>query len=133
VKKSSARIAFAWDRRNSAQPGASRRGAGSIPASLRISHTVYDAKPGKLTVDPPVPHDSFSRASRCTTDRTLRCTGGRPERRRRDNRAHRADNVAAPVQIVAGVTISRHPAKCPAGSVLASKASHARSGHVNRE
>ena len=35
------------------------------------------------------PHDSFSRASRSTTNRTVRRTGGRPERPRRDNRAHR--------------------------------------------
>ena len=34
---------------------------------------------------------------------------------------------------VAGVTISRNPAKRPAGSVPASNASHARCGHVNRE
>ena len=33
----------AWDRRNSAQPGPSRRGAGSIPALLRISQTVDGA------------------------------------------------------------------------------------------
>jgi hypothetical protein len=43
VKKSSARIPCAWDRSNSAHPGPSRRGAGSIPASLRICHTVDGA------------------------------------------------------------------------------------------
>jgi hypothetical protein len=36
-------------------------------------------------------------------------------------------------KIVAGVTISRNAAKRPAGSVPAGNASHARSGHVNRE
>jgi hypothetical protein len=35
-EKSSARIPYAWDRRNSAQPGPSRRGAGLMPAFLRI-------------------------------------------------------------------------------------------------
>jgi hypothetical protein len=40
LKKSSARIAWAWERRNSAQPGPSRRGAGSILALLRICQTV---------------------------------------------------------------------------------------------
>jgi len=35
--------------------------------------------------------------------------------------------------IVAGVTISGHLATRPAGRVPASNASHARSGHVNRE
>jgi hypothetical protein len=36
-------------------------------------------------------------------------------------------------KIVAGVTISRIEAKRPAGSVPASRASHARSSHVNLE
>ena len=50
----------------------------------------------------------------------------RPEVRRRTMpRCHR--------KIVAGVTISRIVVKRPAGSVPASRASHARSGHVNRE
>ncbi len=39
-EKSSARIPRACDRRNSGQPGPPRRGAGSIPALLRICHTV---------------------------------------------------------------------------------------------
>jgi len=43
VKKSSARIPCTCDRRNSAHPGPSRLGAGSIPASLRIRHTVGGA------------------------------------------------------------------------------------------
>jgi hypothetical protein len=43
VKKSHARIASAWDRRNCGQVGTDRRGAGSIPAFLRISHTVEAA------------------------------------------------------------------------------------------
>ena len=93
VKKSSARIPCAWDRRNSAQPGPSRRGAGSIPASLRICHTVDNATMMPSPASSPwirrYPRDSFSRASRSTTDRTVRRTSGRPERPRRDNRAHR--------------------------------------------
>ena len=40
MKESSARIPCACDRKNSGQPGPSRRGAGSIPALLRICHTV---------------------------------------------------------------------------------------------
>ena len=39
-EKSSARIPCACDRRNSGQPGPSQRGGGSIPALLRICHTV---------------------------------------------------------------------------------------------
>ena len=40
VKKSQARIASAWERRNCDQVGPVRRGAGSMPLVLRISHTV---------------------------------------------------------------------------------------------
>ena len=65
------------------------------------------------------PRDSFSRASRSTTDRTLRCVAGRPSRCQR--------------KIVPGVTISRIAARRSAGTVPASSASHARSGHLKRE
>jgi len=40
VKKSHAKIVSAWERRNYRQVGPVRRGAGSIPAFFRISHTV---------------------------------------------------------------------------------------------
>jgi hypothetical protein len=40
VKKSHARIASAWERRNCDQVGPVRRGTGSIPAFFRISHAV---------------------------------------------------------------------------------------------
>ena len=40
VKKSQARIASAWERRNCDQVGPVRRGAGSVPLVLRISQTV---------------------------------------------------------------------------------------------
>jgi hypothetical protein len=40
VKKSHARIASAWERRNNDQAIPFRRGAGSIPAFFKISHTV---------------------------------------------------------------------------------------------
>jgi hypothetical protein len=57
-EKSSARIAWAWDRRNSAQPGA-------VPARRRADASVLedlpdrgrrhgDAKPSKLAMDPAV-------------------------------------------------------------------------------
>jgi hypothetical protein len=40
VKKSHARIASAWERRNSDRVGPVRRDAGSMPAFFKISHTV---------------------------------------------------------------------------------------------
>jgi hypothetical protein len=79
------------------------------------------------------PQDSFSRASRSTTDRTLRCVAGRPDRPRRDKRPRRRRTMSrCQRKIVPGVTSSRIPASLPAGTVPASSASHARSGHVNR-
>ena len=78
------------------------------------------------------PHDSFYRASCSTTDRTLRRTGGRPVRPRRDNPAHlRQARSRCRRKIVAGVTISRIAAKRSPGTVTASSTSHARSGQVN--
>ena len=80
------------------------------------------------------PHDSFSRASRSTTDRTLRCVAGRPQRPRRDSRARRRRTMSrCQRKIVPGVMISRIAAGRSAGTVPASSASHARSGHVKRE
>jgi hypothetical protein len=105
---------------------------------LRICQTVDGATMTPSPASSPwirrYPHDSFSRAILSTTDRTVRRTGGRPERPRRDNRVHRRRTMSrCQRNIVAGVTISRNPAKRSTGSVPASNASHARSGHVNRE
>ncbi len=123
------------------EPGPAR----SLPAGRGIDAGVLedlpdrgrrhrDAEPCELAVDSPVSHDSFSRASRSTTDRTLRCVAGRPERPRRDRRAHRRRTMSrCQRKIVPGVTISRTAARRSAGTVPASSASHARSGHVNRE
>jgi hypothetical protein len=58
--------------------------------------------------------------------------GGRPGRPRRDRRAQRRRTMSrCQRQIVAGVTISRIPARRSVGSVSAGRASHARSGHVS--
>jgi hypothetical protein len=79
------------------------------------------------------PHDSFSRASRSTTDRTLRRTGGRPGRPRLDQRAQRRRTMSrCHRRIVPGVTMSRIAVRRSTGTVPASSASHARSGHVSR-
>jgi hypothetical protein len=57
--------------------------SGAIP-DARICHTVDGATMTPSPASSPwirrYPHDSFSRASRSTTDRTVRRTGGRPER-----------------------------------------------------
>ena len=58
VKKSHARIAPAWERRNCGQAGPVRRGAGPVPSALRISRTAgavgLDSRAGQLAVDPAV-------------------------------------------------------------------------------
>jgi hypothetical protein len=120
-EQSSARIPCAWDRRNSAQPGPSRRGAGSIPAPLRICQTVAGATAMPSPASSPwirrQPRDWFSPAGRRTIDRTVRCTGGRPERPC-DTRARRRRTISrCHRMIVPGVTISRIAARRPAGSV----------------
>jgi putative transposase len=82
------------------------RGAGSMSALVSIRHTA---------------------------DRTLRCVAGRPGRPWRDNRAQRRRTMSrCQRMMVAGVAISRIPARRSMGSVPASGASHARSGHVGR-
>jgi hypothetical protein len=128
----------AWDRRNTAQPGPSRRGAGSMPAFLRICQTVDGATVMPSPASSPwmrrYPHDSFSRASRSTTDPTLRCVAGRPDRPWHDRRDHRRRTMSRRHRkMVPGVTISRVAARRSIGSVPASRASNARSGHVKRE
>ncbi|GAA0920638.1 hypothetical protein Vau01_115600 [Virgisporangium aurantiacum] len=67
-KKSAAMIASAWPRRNVAHVVAVRSGAGSVPASLRISQTVDAATRIPRVRSSPwmrlYPHELFSRASR---------------------------------------------------------------------
>ena len=100
VKKSHATIISAWERKNCDQVGADRRGAGSITAFLRISHTV-----GAATVTPrPASspwilrylHSGFSRASRRTGALMFRRVAGRPVSPRLDLAA--AGDVAVPAQ-----------------------------------
>ena len=57
------------------------------------------------------PHDSFSRASLSTTDRTFRCVAGRPGRPWRDRRDHRRRTMSrCHRKMFPGATISRIPA-----------------------
>jgi hypothetical protein len=66
AKKSAAMIAWAWARRNVAQVSPARWGAGSMPASWRISQTVEAATLTPNTSGSPwilrYPHVLFSRA-----------------------------------------------------------------------
>jgi hypothetical protein len=72
-KKSAARIASAWERRNVAQVCEVRRWAGSMPASRRISQTVEAATLTPNTSSSPwmrrYPQELFSHARRSTNVR----------------------------------------------------------------
>jgi hypothetical protein len=106
----------------------------AVPAGCRVDPGVLEDLPDRSPWIRRYPHDSFPPAIPSTTDRTARRTGGRPEQPCRDSRAQRRRTMSrCQRKIVAGVTISRNLARRPAGSVPASSASHARSGHVNRE
>ena len=69
-RKSTATIPAAWACRNCRQPGPERRGAGSMPAACRISHTVEGATVTPSFVSSPwirrCPHSGFSFARRTT-------------------------------------------------------------------
>jgi len=107
VKESSARVPCAWDRRNSAQPGPSRRGARLILGALEDlpdrGRRHRDAGPRELAADPPVSlrlvlpgqpqHYRPHLALRC------RAPGAAPARQ---PRPPAADDVALPAQDRAG-------------------------------
>ena len=81
-RKSTARIPAAWACRNCRQAGPDRRGAGSMPAACRISHTVDGATERPSFVTSPwmrrYPHSGFSFASRTTRRAMPGTVGGRP-------------------------------------------------------
>jgi hypothetical protein len=77
-----AAIISAWERKNCDQAGADRRGARSIPAFWRISHTVDAATVTPRPASSPwilrYPHSGFSRASRRTGALMFGRVAGRP-------------------------------------------------------
>jgi hypothetical protein len=136
VNRSRARITSAWERRNCAQPGPERRGAGSIPCLFKISQTVEGATAIPSPASSPAirryPQCSLSAAMRSTRQTTRRWVGGRPglfgfdlaaQRRRTISRCQR--------RIVPGVMN-----KCSApwherGMSVSSAANSARSVHLS--
>ena len=85
-RKSTARIPAAWAVRNCRHVGPERRGAGSMPAARRISHTVDGAIVTPSFVSSPwmrrCPHSGFSFARRTTRRAMPGTVGGRPGLRR---------------------------------------------------
>jgi hypothetical protein len=136
-KKSQASRASAWERRKSAHVVELRSGAGSIPASCRISQTVEAATFTPSTSSSPCtrryPHPGFSRTSRNTRTRIERTVRGRPGCRGRDRRARRrATTSRCQRSTVSGRTTKCSLSSTPLGSRYSSAASNARSPGVNR-
>ena len=114
-----------------------RWGAGSIPASLRISHTVEAAALTPRTSSSPwilrYPHVLFSRARRSTSRRIDRMVGGRPTCLGRDILAcRRVIRSRCQRSTVSGRTSSRRLRSTSRGRRCSRAASQARSARVNR-
>jgi uncharacterized protein YkwD len=115
-RKSQASRASAWERRKSAQVLEARAGAGSIPASVKISHTVEAATFTPRTSSSPwilrYPQLGFSRARRSTRARMER-TGAWPARAFRpgDGRVTAGEQVAMPAQHSVGAYQQPHSAQ----------------------
>ena len=136
MKKSQARIASAWERRNCDQVGPVRRGAGSMPLALRISQTVDAATLTPRPASSPwilrYPHSGFSRASRRTRALMFRWVAGRPVLPRMDLAAQRRRTMSrCQRRIVSGVTSSRSPWRRALGITLSRAASSARSAQFS--
>jgi hypothetical protein len=84
VKKSHATIPAAWEHKNVVHDSDVRVGAGSIPAVLRIAHTVDAAMVTPSRASSPwmrrYPHVGFSRARRMIVRRVSTAVEGRPGR-----------------------------------------------------
>jgi hypothetical protein len=130
VKKSHARIASAWERRNSDQVGPVRRGAGSIrpPSGSPIPSTPRLALPAR-----PARRGSCGSPSRVFAGQPEDQgpdvpAGGRPVLPRIDLAAQRRRAMSrCQRRIVSGVTSSRSPCRRPFGITASRVATSARS------
>jgi hypothetical protein len=129
-RKSTATIPAAWACRNSRQPGPGRRGAGSMPAACKISHTVDGAIVTPSFMSSPwirrCPHSGFSFARRTTRRAMPGTTGGRPGLRRLLVSYFFATSLRCQASSVAGVT-GKTSAQRLRGTSRASATSQARS------
>src|SRR5258707_674994 len=95
-------MASAWERRNCGQVGPVRRGAGSMPLALRISHTVDAATLTPSPASSPwilrYPQPWFWRASRRTRALIFLRIAGRPVLPRMDLVAQRRRTISQEYQ-----------------------------------
>jgi hypothetical protein len=136
VKKSLARIASAWERRNCDHVGPVRRRARPVPLALRISHAVDAAtltpRPASSLWILRYPHSGFSQASRRTRALMFLRAAGRPDLPRMDRAAQRRWRMPRRQRtIVSGVTSSRRRWRRAFGITLSSVASKARSAQFS--
>ncbi len=128
-RKSAATIPAACARRNCRQPGPERRGAGSMPAACRISHTVDGATVTPSLVSSPwirrCPQSGFSFARRTTRRAMPGAAGGRPGLRRLLVSYLFAASLRCHASSVAGVT-GKASAQRLRGTSRASAANQAR-------
>src|SRR6266700_6604078 len=134
-RKPAARIPAAWARRNCRQVGPERRGAGSMPAARRTSHTVDGATVTPSFTSSPwirrCPHSGFSLARRTTRRAMLGTVGGRPGLRRLLVSYLLAASLRCQASSVAGVT-AKTSAQRLRGTSRASAANQARSAGAYR-
>src|SRR6266516_6791781 len=111
--KSAARMPRACAVRNCFQVGPVRRGAGSIPASCRICHTVEAAMGWPSLTSSPCtrrcPHVGLSVAMQITSLRMAAAVGGRPGLRQLVYSHLRAASRRCQARSVAGVTANTSP------------------------
>ena len=116
-RKSTARIPAAWACRNCRHVGPERRGAGSMPAARRISHTVDGATAMPSFASSPwirqCPHSGFSLARRTTRRAIPSAVGGRPGVRRLRVSYLPPASLRCQARSVAGVT-GEDPGPAPA-------------------
>ena len=128
--KLAAMMLRAWAVRNCFQAGPLRRGAGPIPASCRICHTVDAAIWWPSLTSSPCtslcPHAGFSVAMRITSLRIAAAVDGRPGLRRLVWSHLRATSRRCQASSVAGVTANTSPYR-RRGTNRDSAASHSRS------
>ena len=129
-RKSTARIPAAWACRNCRHVGPDRRGAGSMPAARRISHTVDGATAMPSFASSPwirrCPHSGFSLARRTTRRAMPGAVGGRPGLRRLLVSYLPPASLRCQARSVAGVT-GKIPVQRLRGRSRASAANHTRS------
>ena len=136
MNKSHTMIASAWERRNCAQNGPLRRGAGAIPCRSKISQTVDGATVTPRPANSPAirryPQCSLSRAIRNTSRVIVGCLRGRPGFFPRDFAAQRRlTRSRCQRRIVAGIIGKRSPAWRDRGITASSAANNALSAQVS--